>query len=65
MLIVNSADVNQKNIWLHFLILVIYKFYPYERKKIKEKEVVAHLPLYSQFKPICSRAALILSAPSR
>lgn len=51
MLIINSADVNQKNIWLHFLILVIYKFYPYERKnnhleKIKEKEVVAHLPLY-------------------
>lgn len=53
MLIISSADVNQKNIWLHFLILVIYKFYPYERKnnhlekKIKEKEVVAHLPLYS------------------
>ena len=52
MLIINSADVNQKNIWLHFLILVIYKFYPYERKKnnhlekIKEKEVVTHLPLY-------------------
>lgn len=47
MLFISSADVNQKNIWLHFLILVIYKFYPYERKKNKEKEVVAHLPLYS------------------